>query len=127
MMFSRLFRRSAALAATAAIALQAFWPLLAQARPRDATLPVVLCSVDGATHGREIGIGKSTPLEERSASHGEHCKLCVFGDGKTVLNTAVDAVSTPRVSSCKVLKPESSFREQLPLLSASPRAPPQAS
>ena len=127
MMFSRLFRRSAAFAAAAAIALQALWPLLAQARPADPTLQVPLCSVDGVTHSVEIKIGKSTPLDERTASHGEHCKLCVLGDGKTVLNGAVDSVFVPCEKSHKVVTPQSSFQEQLQLLSARPRAPPQAS
>jgi hypothetical protein len=127
MMFSRFFRRSAALAAAAAIALQAFWPLLAQARPADFTLPVAICGVDGVRHDLEIRIGKTTPLEERSASHGEHCKLCVFGDEKAALNVFADPVLTPREASHKVVQPERQYLEQLQLLSAHPRAPPQAS
>jgi len=126
-MFSRLFRRSAALAATAALALQAFWPLLAQARPADVTLPVAICGVDGVRHDLEIRIGKTSPLEERSASHGEHCKLCVLGDGKAALNVAVFPVVTPRAASPKVVELQSHCQEQLQLLSAHPRAPPQAS
>ena len=127
MMFSRLFRRSAALAAAAAIALQALWPLLAQARPADPTVQVPLCSVDGAVHYQEIKLGKSTPLDERAASHGEHCKLCVLGDGKAVLNGAVDSVFVPCGKSSKVVTLKSSFQEPLHIFSASPRAPPQAS
>jgi len=130
MMFSRPFktlRRSAAFAAATAIALQALWPLLAQAHPEDPTLRVPLCSVDGATHFQEIRISKSTPLDERAASHGEHCKICVLGDGKAVLNVVVDAVFIPREKSQKVVKPQSSNQEQLHFFSAPPRAPPQAS
>lgn len=81
MTFSRLHRRLAALAAVLAIALQAFWPLIAQARPRVAGELVPVCSVNGVTHYIELPASR-TPLEERSASHGEHCKLCVFGSAK---------------------------------------------
>ena len=125
MMFSRLFRRSAALAATAAIALQAFWPLLAQARPADAILSVAICGVDSVKHDVEIRIGKTTPLEERSASHGEHCKLCVLGDGKAALVVVPDALIFPsRGESNPVVNPQAVFHQQLSLHSARPRAPP---
>jgi hypothetical protein len=97
MMFSRHFRRSAAFAAAAAIALQTLWPLLAQARPADPTLQVPLCSVDGVTHSVEIKIGKTTPLDERTASHGEHCKLCVLGTDQNSI-ASVATLITPRES-----------------------------
>ena len=127
MMMQRTIRRSGALAALLALALQAFWPLLAQARPGDPTVRVPLCSVDGVVHFQEIKLDRSTPLDERSATHGEHCKLCVLGDGKAVLNAAVDPVFTPRERSHKVVRLQRSFQEQLQLSSAHPRAPPQAS
>ena len=55
--------------AIAAIALNALWPLIAQARP--ATL-VPVCTVGGETHYIEIPAG-GTP------STHEHCSLCVVG------------------------------------------------
>jgi hypothetical protein len=63
--------------AVLAIALQAAWPLLVNAKPRAVAL-VPLCSVDGVTHYLELPTGK-TPLEE-SVAHGDHCPLCFFGD-----------------------------------------------
>ena len=75
--------RLAAFLAVLAMALQAFWPLLAQARPRIAGELVPVCTVEGTTHYLELPAGKS-PLDERWASHGEHCKLCAFGDRKAV-------------------------------------------
>ena len=124
MTMRRSLRRTAAITAAFAILLQALWPALSHARPKDPTLQVALCSVDGAVHTQEIAIGKSTPLEERASSHGEHCKLCVFGDGKAVLHEVVDSVVAPRVTSQDVVKLQSSFQEQFHLLSAHPRAPP---
>jgi hypothetical protein len=123
------FRRNRLVAWIAAFAvlLQALWPLLSHARPKDPTLQVPLCSVDGALHVLEIRIGKSTPLDKRAAAHGEHCKLCVFGDGKTVLHAVVDSVVTSGVASDNVVKIESPFQEQLHLLSTHPRAPPAVS
>ncbi|HEX2649481.1 MAG TPA: DUF2946 family protein [Burkholderiales bacterium] len=81
MILSRLHRRLAALAAVLAISLQAFWPLIAQAQPRVAGELVPVCTVNGITHYLELPAGKA-PLDERSATHGEHCKLCMFGSAK---------------------------------------------
>ena len=82
--------RFAALLAVTAMALQAFWPLLAQARPRMAGELVPVCTVEGVTHYLELPAGKS-PLDERSASNGEHCKLCVFGADKSIALAPADA------------------------------------
>ena len=112
--------------AACAVLLQALWPLLSHARPRDPSLQVPVCTIDGVTHFLEIKTGK-TPLEERSSSHGEHCKLCVFGDGKPVLNAVVHPDASLWVASHKVAALQSSFPEQLQLLSARPRAPPAVS
>ena len=64
-----------------AVLLQALWPLLSHARPNDPSLLVPVCTVDGITHYLDLKSGK-TPLEDRSATYGEHCKLCVFGGDK---------------------------------------------
>jgi hypothetical protein len=77
--------------ATFAVLLQALWPLLSHARPKDASLLVPVCTIDGVTHFLELKTGK-TPLDERSSSHGEHCKLCVFGGDKVAVVVAPDAV-----------------------------------
>jgi hypothetical protein len=127
MMFGRPTRRFAALAAMMAIALQALWPLISHAGPRDRSLQVPLCTVDGVTHTQEIKLGK-TPLEQRSAQHGEHCKLCVFGgDRDAVVQPRIEAgfvsfASNPVVSPYAVPLSKSAY-----LLPAHPRAPPQAS
>jgi len=118
--------RHVAWIAAAAVLLQALWPLLSHARPKDMSLQVPVCTIDGVTHFLEIKTGK-TPLEERTSSHGEHCKLCVFGDGKQLLNAVADPVVAPRVTSHQVVILQSPFQEQLQRLSAHPRAPPAVS
>ena len=64
------------------MALQALWPLLAQARPRSVTL-VPVCTVDGVTHYLELKAGE-TPLEKRTASNHEHCAFCSFDGGRAM-------------------------------------------
>jgi hypothetical protein len=126
MMISRSIRRFSALAAVFAVSLQALWPLLSHARPKDFALLTPLCTVDGITHYLEIKTGKTTPLEQRSAQHGEHCKLCVFGDDKAVAVSSLDvsvfllAGNTGDRTALRA-KP---FHELPKILSARPRAPP---
>jgi hypothetical protein len=127
MMFSRFFRRCAALAAAAAIALQALWPLLAQARPQHPTLQVPLCSIDGAAHSVEIKVSRTTPLDERSASHGEHCKLCVLGtDQGSVIPARMSFDFSSSVEN-QILVENTRPRQFSFVLRAHSRAPPQAS
>ncbi|MGD9952232.1 MAG: DUF2946 family protein [Burkholderiales bacterium] len=66
-----------------AIALQALWPLLSQARPAQAGLPVALCGVGAESHAVEIP-GPPLPVERRTATFHEHCKLCVSGAERLV-------------------------------------------
>ena len=128
MMLLRSCRRFAALAAMSAILLQALWPLLSHARPADPSLLVPMCTVEGTTHYLEIKAGRTTPLDERSSSHDEHCKLCVFGDGKGVALVAPVFLPFP-VKNHENLNtgiPKASFH-QTTLLPAQSRAPPQFS
>ena len=120
--------RLAAVLAVLAMALQAFWPLLAQARPRIAGELVPLCTVEGVTHYLELPAGKS-PLEERSASHGEHCKLCVFGGDRGVALKPFDAAVFvfPNVGDLKIVLRPVSFSEPAYHRPAQPRAPPAVS
>jgi hypothetical protein len=122
MMFSRKIRHFAALAAAFGIALQALWPIIAQARPGN-SISVPVCSAEGTRHSIELPLGKNQT--EKSA---EHCKLCVLGDGKGVALVAADfSPYTPENHSN--LNPETLkafFPEESPN-SAHPRAPPQVS
>ena len=119
--------RLVAWSAAAALLLQAFWPLLSHARPKDPSLLAPICTIDGVTHFLEIKTG-NTPLEERSASHGEHCKLCVFGDGKGVALVANDfSPFTHDNHSNQNFGTPKAFLPQETLNSARPRAPPAVS
>ena len=73
--------RTAALLAIFAVALQALWPLLAQAKPTVPGERVPVCTIEGITHYVELPAA-DTPVEKRSAAHHEHCKMCVFGAEK---------------------------------------------
>jgi hypothetical protein len=127
MRLGRSLKRCAALAAIFAIALQALWPLASHAAQKNRSLLVPLCTIDGITHFQEIQLGKA-PLEQRSAQHGEHCKLCVFGGDR-------DAAIGPRIDRPIVLpspNPDASsytvaFSPATYLLPTQPRAPPQSS
>ena len=125
MMFTRSTRHFTAFAAVFAITLQALWPLLSHARPKDPSLLVPVCTVDGITHNLEIKSGRTTPLDERSASHGEHCKLCVFGGDRDV---AVLPANVPALIAEASQSEVSPSAEQctvpLYLFSSRPRAPP---
>jgi Protein of unknown function (DUF2946) len=126
MTFSRSLRRFAALAAVFAVTLQALWPLLSHARPNELSLLAPLCTVDGVTHYLEIKAGKTTPLDQRSAQHGEHCKLCLLGGDEDVAIVAPHAILAValvsrelKLRNLAVSSPESANHP-----SAQPRAPP---
>jgi hypothetical protein len=96
-----------------AIALQALWPLLSQAKPRSVTL-VPICTVGGETHYVELETGGPAP-------HEEHCKACPVG--AAALASMVHAFALPETIS-------SSFREEAAcaeprfISHVRPRAPP---
>jgi hypothetical protein len=122
MMFSRpasTLRRFAALAAAFGIALQALWPLIAQARPKD-SVSVPICSADGVRHSIELPLG-------RTQDGSKHCKLCVLGaDKPVVLKSDLLFLSPERESESFLLENRTTPKSST-LFTARPRAPPQAS
>jgi hypothetical protein len=112
--------------ATFAVALQALWPLVAQAQPRERSVFAPLCAEGGSAHELEIKLGKS-PLDERAAKHGEHCKLCVFGDGKAVVPAPHPEAVACAAKFASLPSAKAVFSSSSVFLSARPRAPPQAS
>jgi len=122
---SRAILRNASIAALAAVLLNAFWPLLAAARPADSLLAPV-CST-GATHYIKIERG-DTPLEQRSSTQHDHCKLCVFA-GDRLAPPAAD-LPLLRVAEAPVAIPPRSSAALFtsrPAHPARPRAPPVVS
>jgi len=119
--------RFAALIAILAMALQALWPLVAQAKPRISGIQVPVCTIEGITHYTELPAPDS-PVEKSSAAHHEHCKMCVFGAERL----AVLPVASPLIKLAQgpELAPESFFAISSPSSfhrPALPRAPPAVS
>lgn len=105
------------------MALQALWPLIAQAKPRSVTL-LPVCTVGGVTHYFELENG-DTPLDRRSASHHEHCAFCSFDNARAAALPSAPGFSLPQAASHALA--ERRVVSALPLLRhspARPRAPP---
>jgi DUF2946 family protein len=119
--------RFAALLAILAVALQALWPLVAQAKPVVPGERVPVCTIEGITHYIELPAPDSA-VEKSSAAHHEHCKMCVFGAAKLAVIASAEEPLTLG-SSVETAEPwldtvsaPSTFDRP-----AQPRAPPAAS
>jgi hypothetical protein len=113
--------------AALAMALNALWPLLAQAKPHGASTLVPVCTVDGTTHYIELPTGKA-PLDEQSAKHQDHCAFCVFGSDRAAPPAQFQP---PPPASADASSPPAAVQSQLTrnrsVSPGSPRAPPAAS
>jgi hypothetical protein len=122
---TRRQNRLAAWIAVLAMALNALWPLIAQAKPRSVAL-VPVCTVQGVTHYIELPGGNS-PLDQKSSAQHEHCSYCSFGGERVALlpflqfelSTSTKESRAAHVDACELRNEESS--------SARPRAPPAVS
>ncbi|HEV8094888.1 MAG TPA: DUF2946 family protein [Burkholderiales bacterium] len=119
--------RVAALLAMIAMALSALWPLISQAKPRVPGAQVPVCTIEGITHYIELP-ATDTPVEQRSAAHHEHCKMCVFGGDRSA---ALPAAASPHligtVPAARIVAVRVAEHESPPYRPAQPRAPPVAS
>jgi hypothetical protein len=118
----RFRNRIAAWLALAGIALNASWPLLANAKPNVPALPSEICTATGQKHA-----GDGRPGEAPGKGvQPSHCTLCPFNAerGPALASTA-GAISAPAPAAAQ--RPES---RETPLLvtafdpTAPPRAPP---
>jgi hypothetical protein len=120
-------RRLPAYLAIVAIALQALWPLLAQARPKDVVL-VPVCTVQGVTHYIELPI-RGAPGEPqsdpRAASQHDHCSFCT-GGGDRIAPSCSSALKAASLPSFAVPASELVLLEYQSPVVARPRAPPAA-
>lgn len=126
MILQRSLRKFSAIAAMLALVLQALWPVLSQAAPRERTELVPLCAVDGTIHLLELKLGE-TPLEKRAAHQGEHCKLCVFG-GDRLAALPLPVVVALRVdlpAAMPSVAPATLLPDSFSHPPAQPRAPPR--
>lgn len=117
-------RRLAAWLAALAIALQGFWPALAQGQSSSASLFVTVCSVDGAKTV-DLSDGK-VPSDNGTGKHQKHCALCIAGGDR--LPVLAPAPVPPLLPSAGPAETVAS-RPAAPFTSASstpaqPRAPP---
>jgi hypothetical protein len=115
----RLRRSAAAWLALTAMALNAAWPLLANAKPFDPSSEI--CSASGLEHA-----GGGAPGVPGKGLHASHCSLCPFGAERCA--TIPLAITPPPVP---VAVPAQAFaRGDAPQVrfalhpSAPPRAPP---
>jgi hypothetical protein len=111
-----LRRRTAAWLALAAMALNAAWPLLANAQPADPALEI--CSAASGSHA-----GGGAPATPGKGYHASHCNLCPFGAERAAAIAAVTGTSLLPVAA-----PEQVFaRCEAPQVSISlyPAAPPR--
>jgi len=119
--------RVAALLALLAMALSALWPLISQAKPRVPGAQVPVCTIEGITHYIELP-ATDPPVEQRSAAHHDHCKMCVFG-AERLAALPLAAASIEPGAGREAVQP--SFHAAKSLSSfhppAQPRAPPAAS
>src|SRR5690349_16760595 len=101
------------------MALNAAWPLLANAQPADPAAEI--CSATGSKH--EAGGAPATP---GSGYHASHCNLCPFGAERGAGIPAVSGIPQRPVSA----PTRDLLREEVPQVrlalypAASPRAPP---
>jgi len=112
----RLRNRTAAWLALAGIALNASWPLLANARPNAPALPSEVCSATGQKHAGENLPGKG--------GQPSHCALCPFNAERgPAISGAAPALLCPTPASGPV---RDLFSEPQPQAALDPCAPPRA-
>src|SRR4030088_2739506 len=111
--------------AVLAMALNALWPLIAQAKPRSVTL-VPVCTVQGVTHYIELPGGNS-PLEQKSSAQHEHCSYCSFGGERVALPPLLQSIALIDVQEAQPVHVEHRCSRREKTFSARPRAPPAVS
>ena len=117
--------RIAAWLALAGMALNASWPLLANARPNVPALSSEICSATGLKHAGE-GLPEETPGKSVQPSH---CTLCPFNAERgPAISGAAPALFLPKPACGQAPAFFTGSRLQsAPVLSGSPRSPPALS
>ncbi len=108
--------RTAAWLALAGMALNAFWPLLASAKPNVPALPSEICSATGLKHAPADAPSRDT--------QPTHCKLCPFNAERgPAISGAALALVCP-MSGCEQV--QAFFSERQLQAAFDPAAPPRA-
>ena len=112
--------RIAAWIALAGMALNAFWPLLANAKPSVPALSSEVCSATGLQHAAENSPGEAPGKGVRPS----HCNLCPFNAERgPAISGAAPALLCPMPTSGPVRE---LFSEPQPQAALDPAAPPRA-
>ena len=116
----RASSRIAAWLALAGMSLNAFWPLLANARPSVPALSSEICSATGLQHSSESTPGEAPGKGVRPS----HCNLCPFNAERgPAISGAASALLCPMPASGQV---HESFSEPQLRAALDPAAPPRA-
>ena len=108
--------RIAAWLALAGMALNASWPLIANARTSVPALPSEVCSATGQKHAGESPLSKG--------ARPSHCTLCPYNAERgPAISGAAPALLCPMPASGQVRE---SFSELQPQAALDPAAPPRA-
>jgi len=118
--------RLAALFAVLAMALQGFWPLLAQAQPGGAGSYGTICTVDGST---TVDLSGKLPADGGAGKHQKHCALCFAGGDRVQALVSVQAqpFATPALVAELPSAWSAAFYCSAADSPAQPRAPPSQS
>ena len=122
MLLKQSTRRFGSWLAILAMALNALWPLLAQAKPGDSGLLIEICTATGMTWVAADGDGQQ-PAQKNLLPH---CAFCSLGAGRAPLPSSPAIAPMPVSSVVAVIE----RRESAPVVSqpffspALPRAPP---
>ena len=117
--------RAAALLATLALALQVFFPLLAQAHSGSG-LYTTICSVGGI--GRSVEIPGVPPADQSPAKQVKHCPLCGGTDrSQAILDVSLPVLSVPAGPIELPAEPALPSFRNTAVSPAHPRAPPAQS
>jgi hypothetical protein len=111
--------------AVLAMALNALWPLIAQAKPSSVIL-VPVCTVQGVTHYIELPGGHS-PLEQKSSAQHEHCSYCSFGGERAALPPLLRSIISTTVAEAPPSHVDATELRSERSSNARPRAPPAVS
>ena len=117
--------RAAALLATLALVLQAFFPLLAQAHSGSG-LYTTICSVGGVA--RSVEIPGAPPGDQSPAKQAKHCPLCGGTDrAQAILDVSLPVLAVPAAPVALPAEPALPSFRNTAVSPAHPRAPPAQS
>jgi len=106
------------------IALNALWPLIANADPRPGLPPVVLCSMSGGKLAAQSGDEPGSPYLP-ATTKPRHCMFCASGGCIAAPASALQTLPPePATAPQRLVEPDSRLAGRIAFLLAASRAPP---